>query len=85
MKVILVTHTGDDYESSAKTLAVASTVENAERLIGRIVKETGSVYGGSWHLYEVEVDKDISAAFSGTVGKSLDAQPVVTVTMVEKK
>ncbi len=29
--------------------------------------------------------EDISAAFSGTVGKSLDAQPVVTVTMVEKK
>jgi len=76
--IILVCHTGDDYESAERVLAVASSMEKAEQLIGKIAK-TGNLYGGKWCLREAEIDRDFNAPWDGTVGKKLETEVKVIV------
>lgn len=70
MKVILICHGSEGYESSKRVLAVASTVEHAEQLMGKILRR-GNVYDSNWELREVEVDVDFNNPYDGYVGKEL--------------
>ncbi len=77
--IILVCHKGDDSESCERVLAVASTVDKAEQLIGKIVK-SGDIYGGTWSLREAQVDIDFNKPFDGTIGKKLETEVKVIIT-----
>ncbi len=63
MKVILVIHKTQDAEGCDKIAAVASSVEKAEALLGRIVRER-KTFDADFILREVEVDVDIASVWA---------------------
>ena len=65
MKVILIMAKGDQ---SQTPVGIASSMEQAEMLLGKISLQ-GSSYMYEYQLYEVEVDIDHCWAFDGPVGQ----------------
>ncbi len=77
MKVILIIHKTQDADGCDKIAAVASSVEKAEALLGRIVRER-KTFDADFMLREVEVDVDIAAVWRGDLGREIK-EPVESV------
>jgi hypothetical protein len=70
MKVYLVIFTGDE---SRGVCGVATDIEHADMLVGRMTRE-GTVYGGKFDYYEVEVDVDFPMFPWEVAGKRVEAE-----------